>query len=171
MGPALRKTVLTTHIVTSVGWLGATLGILALAVAGVHNADVGSLSHVYHGTELIWRFVVLPCSLAALVTGLAAALGSPWGLFKHYWVLTKFLITAAAIALLLLHTRTMLPALMAQATDASPLAHSARSHHAGMDPKTHLVVAAAGTTLLLLFTTILSVFKPWGRIGRATSSG
>jgi hypothetical protein len=170
MGPALRKTVLTTHIVTSVGWLGATVGILALAVAGVHSADVGSLSAAYHGTELIWRFVVLPFSFAALVTGLVAALGSPWGLFKHYWVLTKFLVTAAAIALLLLHTKTMLPALMAQAAEASSVTQPAGSHHGGMDPKTHLVVAATGTTLLLLFTTALSVFKPWGRIGRVRSS-
>ena len=35
MAPGLRKLVLTAHIVSSVGWLGAVAGFLALSVAGL----------------------------------------------------------------------------------------------------------------------------------------
>jgi hypothetical protein len=35
MAPGLRKFVLTAHVTSSVGWLGAVAGFLALAVAGL----------------------------------------------------------------------------------------------------------------------------------------
>ena len=47
----------------------------------------------------------------------------------------------------------------------------AHTPHAGMPPRVHLAVAAGGTVLLLLVTTTLSVYKPWGktRYGRRKS--
>jgi len=170
MRPALRKFALTAHVVVSVGWLGAAAGVLALGVAGLTSEDARTVSAAYLGTEVIWRFMIVPLSLAALATGLIQALGTQWGLFRYYWVLTKFLLTSAAVLLLLLHTSTLLPALIATATDPSSGAHSPGAHHGGLPPRVHLVIAAGGTLLLLLATTTLSVYKPWGRTrhGRST---
>lgn len=162
MIPALRKVVLTTHVVVSVGWLGAAAGVLALGITGLTSEDARTVSAAYLGTEVIWRFVIIPLSLAALVTGLVQALGTQWGLFRHYWVLAKFVLTTVAVILLLLHTSSLLPALTAAATDASANAHSSGAH-GGMPPRIHLVVAAGGTLLLLLATTTLSIYKPWGK--------
>jgi len=39
MTPGLRKFALTAHVTSSVGWLGAVAGFLALAVAGLTNHD------------------------------------------------------------------------------------------------------------------------------------
>ncbi len=55
--------------------------------------------------DLTGWFVIVPFSLASLVTGLVQALGTTWGLFRHYWVLIKFLITVVAAVLLLVHMR------------------------------------------------------------------
>jgi hypothetical protein len=41
MTPGLRKLALTAHIVSSVGWLGAVAGFLALAIAGLTSQDPG----------------------------------------------------------------------------------------------------------------------------------
>jgi len=44
-------------------------------------------------------------AFASLLTGIVVSLGSTWGLFRHYWVLLKLLITILATILLLVHTQ------------------------------------------------------------------
>lgn len=161
MPPALRKLLLTSHIVSSLGWFGAAVSVFALAIAGLAVTAGGPL---YAATEVIWRAVIIPFSLAALVTGIVQALGTRWGLLRHYWVLIKFLITIAAVLLLLLHTHELLPALARASIDGSPIVIDGQAHgHGGIPPRVHLVIAAGGTLLLLLVATFLSVYKPWGR--------
>ena len=163
MKPGLRRLALTAHIAVSVGWFGAAAAVLALAIVGLGADEVRTASAAYLGTDAIWRFVIVPLSLAALVTGAIQALGTQWGLSRHYWVITKLVLTSGAVMLLLLHTSSLLPALVAVAADPSSGANASGAHHGGMSPRVHLVVAAGGTLLLLLATTTLSVYKPWGR--------
>jgi hypothetical protein len=162
MTTILRKLTLTAHVAVSVGWLGAVAGVLALAIAGLTSEDPQVVGAAYLGTELIWRSVLIPFGLAALLTGLVQALGTQWGLFRRSWVLAKFLLTLGAVILLLLHTRSLLPALSGIAMAVSSTAHSASAHVGKLPPQVHLVVAAGGTLLVLIATTTLSVYKPWG---------
>ena len=164
MRPSLRKLMLTVHVVVSVGWFGAAASVLALAVAALTAPDSGSA--LYQATEVIWRTIIVPVSVATLVTGIIQGLGTRWGLVRHYWVLTKLVITVGAVLLLALHTRSLLPALAQAAINASAGVASATAHahsHGGIPPRVHLVVASAGTMLLLLAAASLSIFKPWGR--------
>jgi len=43
MRPPLRKLALTVHVISSVGWLGAVVCSLALAVAGALGSDVATV--------------------------------------------------------------------------------------------------------------------------------
>ena len=52
-------------------------------------------------------FVLVPLAVASLLTGLDQALGTKWGLFRHYWVLAKLLITVVATVVLLLYLQTL----------------------------------------------------------------
>lgn len=56
--------------------------------------------------NLICLYIIVPLSLAALVTGQIQSLGTRWGLFRHYWVLVKFLLTILCITVLLFHQLT-----------------------------------------------------------------
>lgn len=162
MKPPLRKLLLTTHVVVSMGWFGAAASVLALGIAGL--AATTGAGAMYQATEIVWRSVIIPFSIAALVTGIIQALGTQWGLFRHYWVLMKFAITVGAVLLLLLHTNSLLPALARAAIDGSPIVIDGHAHgYGGIPPRVHLVVAAGGTLLLLLVTALLSIYKPWGR--------
>jgi hypothetical protein len=87
----------------SAGWLGAIAAFLVLAVAGLTSQDAQTVRAAYLALNLIGWYVLVPCSLASLVTGLVQSLATEWGLFRHYWVLVKFLLTIAAVALLLVH--------------------------------------------------------------------
>jgi hypothetical protein len=167
MRPGLRKLNLTAHVVVSVGWLGAAAAVLALGVTGLLSHEERTISAAYLGTEVIWRGLVVPLSLVAFATGVLQAFGTQWGLLRHYWILTKLLLTSSAIILLLLHTNSLLPALIAEAMDPSIAIQTFGAHHGGIPPRVHLLVASGGTLLLLLMNTALSVYKPWGQTRRA----
>ena len=101
ISPTQRKLVLTVHVVTSVGLLGAIAAFLALAILGVAAPDEQAQRGVYPAMALVARAVIL-LAAAALAIGLVQALGTPWGLFRHYWVLLKVLLTVFATAILLI---------------------------------------------------------------------
>jgi hypothetical protein len=155
MTPGVRKFALTAHVTSSVGWLGAVAGFLALAVAGLASGDAQIVRAAYLGMELTAWFVIVPFSLASPLTGLVMSLGTTWGLFRHYWVLVKFLITIFATIVLLLHMQ--------------PIGHLARvvaettlSRGELSALRIQLVANAGAAILALLVATVLSVYKPRG---------
>src|SRR6266508_3538961 len=101
MAPRLRKFALTAHVISSVGLLGAIAGFLALAVAGLTSQTDQMVRAAYLAMDLIARFVIVPLAFASLLVGLIQSLGTPWGLFRHYWVLVKLLLTVLATIVLL----------------------------------------------------------------------
>lgn len=165
MTPGVRKLTLTAHITSSVGWLGAVVAYLVIAIAGLTSADPEMVRGAYLVTALIGWLVIVPFSFAALLTGLVQSLGTEWGLFRHYWILSKFVLTVGAILVLLVHMQTV--SRMARiAVDASL---SGGDHRA---MRTQFVIHAAGAVVVLLTTTVLSIYKPWGRTpyGRRVTS-
>jgi hypothetical protein len=163
MRPALRKLNLTAHVTSSVGWLGAVAGFLVLSIAGMTSQDAEIVRGAYLAMNLIGQSVIVPLSLAALLTGLVQSLGTSWGLFRHYWVLLKFALTIGATVLLLLHQFTAV-AVAASRVSATPAGTLPEVGRLG----TQLVGDAGLAVLVLLATTTLSVYKPWGltRYGR-----
>jgi hypothetical protein len=155
MAPRLRKLALTAHVTSSVGFLGAVAAFLALAVAGLASQDGRMVRAAYLAMDLTAWFVIVPLSFAALLTGLVMSLGTNWGLFRHYWVLAKLLLTVFTITVLLLQMEGI--SYMAGAAAETALS-SADLRGLRSSLRTH----AAGGLLVLLVTTTLSVFKPRG---------
>jgi hypothetical protein len=155
MTPSLRKLVLTAHIIFSVGWIGAVAAFLALAITGLTGHDAQMVRTAYLAMGLTARFVIVPLAFASLLSGLIQSLGTPWGLFRHYWVLVKLFLTIFATIVLL--KKMPLIGYAARRATETPLS-SADLRAAGIP----LVVHAAGGILVLLVVTILSVYKPWG---------
>lgn len=157
----VRKFALTVHVTSSVGLLGSIAAFLALAVTGLIRQDAQTVRAACLAMELIARFVIVPLAFASLLTGLIQSLGTPWGLFRHYWVVVKLLLTVFATAVLLVKMELIgYAARPAAETTLSP----ADLRAAGIQ----LVVHAAGGLLVLLVPAVLSVYKPPGvtRYGR-----
>jgi hypothetical protein len=155
MTPSLRKFALTTHVTSSVGLLGSIAAFLALAIAGLTSQDAQIIRAAYPAMDLTARFVIVPLAFASLLTGLFQSLGTPWGLFRHYWVLVKFLLTLFATTVLL--AKMKLIAYAAQLA-AETILSRADLRAAGIE----LAVHAAGGLLVLLAPAVLSVYKPRG---------
>lgn len=152
MRPRLRKFALTAHVTSSVGWCGAVVAYLALAVAALTIQDSQTVRAAWIAMELTGWFVIVPLALASLLTGLVQSLGTTWGLFRHYWVLVKFLLTVLATIILLLHMPTV-------SYLAGLAAGAERPALGGLGGE---LLHAGGGLVVLLVNTTLSVYKPRG---------
>ena len=156
LSPSARKLTLTAHITSSVGWLGAIIGFLAIAIAGVTSVDHGFVRAAARTMETIGWFVLVPLAVASLLTGLLQGLGSAWGVFRHYWVVAKLAINLFATVVLLLYMQTL--------GTAADVAARPRLSAADLEllqspsPVLHGALALA----LLVVATILAVYKPRG---------
>jgi hypothetical protein len=152
MTPRLRKLVLTAHVTSSVGSLGAVAVFLALAIVGLTSQDAQTVRAAYIANGLIAWYIILPLILTALLIGLVQSLSTPWGLFRHYWVLAKLMLTIVTLYILLTQmdgisyvaAETTLPG-----SDLLGLRRTIRTH-------------AAGGLLVLLMLVAISIYKPQG---------
>src|SRR5918993_5908111 len=106
MTHGVRRFALTAHVTCSVGWLGAALAFLSIAIVGLTHEDAPTVRGVYLVMEPAAWFVLVPLAFASLLTGLVQSLGTTWGLFRHYWVLFKLLINIVATVVLLAYMET-----------------------------------------------------------------
>jgi hypothetical protein len=152
MPPGLRKLTLAVHLSCSLGWIGAVVAYLALGVAAATSHDAQTVRAAWIAMALTGWYVIVPLAVAAFLTGLVMALGTPWGLFRRYWVLISLGLTVLATAVLLLH----MPSVSSLA-DQARSADGARLGGLGSD----LLHPGLGLVVLLAITG-LNVYKPRG---------
>ena len=151
--PALRKLTLTTHVTSSVGWVGAALVFLALAAIGISSQDEKTVRGAYLVMAPAGWFVLVPLAHASLVSGIALSLGTPWGLIRHYWVVFKLVITLFSTAILLIYMGTFR---QMAGVAADPVADLGLVRNPS--PLVHSILAL----VLLIAATLLAIYKPFG---------
>lgn len=169
MTPAVRKLALTAHVACAVGWMGAVASFLALAIAGLTSRDEAMLRAAYLAMQFTGWYVIVPLCFASLVTGIVQGFGTPWGLFRHYWIIVKLLIAVVSTILLLVHM---------QPTGRLAAAPAELLYGADLVRLRIQLTADAGAALLaLLVATVLAIYKPPGitrygarREGRETAA-
>jgi hypothetical protein len=86
------------HLTLAGGWLGAAVCmLLVLNVKSAAPADGQQLFAFNSAVKLIDDFIVIPCAIGSLTTGLLYGLFTPWGFFRHRWVTVKWAVTVSAI--------------------------------------------------------------------------
>lgn len=58
--------------------------------------DRETVRAAYASMDLTVRYIIVPLALARVVIGIVNALGTAWGLARHYWVLVKLGLTLVA---------------------------------------------------------------------------
>jgi len=154
MSSRFRRFALTVHIVCSISWIGALAAFLALALIGLTAGDIETMRTAYGANDLITWDVIIPLALTALLTGIVQALGTPWGLFRNYWVVIKLLIILIATVMLLMKAGPISDLAAAAAGDAM------RADLLGL--RVSVTVHAAAGLLVLLWAAALGTYKPRG---------
>jgi hypothetical protein len=83
------------------------------------------------------------------------SLGTSWGLFRHYWVLVKLLVTLPATIVMLVHMHPI--SVLAGVAARTTVTLSSAEIHGLRDL---LVTAAVAALVVLVVLTALSMYKP-----------
>jgi hypothetical protein len=139
-----HRTLLTAHILTSVGWFGLAVGVAACGISATVTTDPTLPVPLYRLMEAA-PWLTIPLGIGAAGTGVVLGLGTRYGLVRSWWVLAKITITITVVV-----------------TDAALVRVVAR--HAAVTG--HATTPVYGSTIahvvVLGVATWLSVFKPFG---------
>jgi hypothetical protein len=146
------------HIAAGGAWLGLdlALGVLVLAALTADRPSTRIVS--YQAINIVAVWPLLAVGLLSLASGIVLAVGSKYGLFRYWWVAIKLALNIALTALVPL-------ALRPTVLDAVQRAHEYAATGAGDLSVGNLVFPPVVSPAALLVAMVLSVFKPWGRIG------
>jgi hypothetical protein len=137
-----RRAVLTAHIVVSVGLLGDSAGLLAVALQAA-STDDPALAQASHDTMALFStFFGIPLSVLSILTGVVLGVTSKWGVFRTPWVTAKLALIVSVM---------VVGALLIGPSEGDP------------DRGTLIIAGAAYDVVALSVATGLSVFKPGGR--------
>lgn len=156
MSPRLRKFAFATHLTVSVGWIGAVVAFLVLVVGAWTSQDERVLRGAWIAMEAIGWYAIVPLAIASLATGLVMALGTTWGLLRHYWVLISLVLTVLATLVLLSNMQTVT---YFAGLAAGLEGDNTRALRAGL--RGELLHAGLGLAVLLVIQ-VLNVYKPRG---------
>lgn len=150
--PLARRLLLALHLLCSVGWIGGVLAYLVLAFAVPLADDPAVTRAAWIGMELVGWYALAPLAVLSLVTGILLALGTRWGLFRHYWVVISLVGTTVLAVVLLLH----LPS-VSRGADRARAASTEGLAELGSDIP-HALVGG----VLLVGILVLNMLKPAG---------
>lgn len=170
MSPGVRKLALTVHLVSSLGWIGAVIAYLALGLSARSTDDAQAILSAWIAMELTGWYVIVPLAVASLITGLLMSLATPWGLFRHYWVVISLALTLFSVVILLLHmpsvtatTDSLRAAGTAGTTGSAALSTAGeRGGHGGGGARGGDLFHPGVGLVVLLVVTVLNVYKPRG---------
>jgi hypothetical protein len=142
--PSARRALLSAHVISSVGLLGASSALLVLAISGATTSDP-ELAHSAYRFMATFGFVFgIPLSFSALITGVALGLGTKWGVLRYPWVTAKLVLLVTTI--------------LSGALVIGPGAQQMIDGAGGLG--TRLVVAAMYNVTALVTSAVLSIYKP-----------
>lgn len=156
--PAAYRAVRTAHIVVSGGWLGVGIGKLVLEILALTTGSAERASALFAAaTEIGCAFP--PMIVATLLTGVALAVGTRWGLLRYYWVITKLGLSLAVVV-------TAMALVDGWADQVWPFDRDRAGPLPGCAAgPLGLLTSLGGVYMaMLLVATVVSVYKPWGRV-------
>ncbi len=141
-----RQLTVWLHILTSVGWMAQAMTLCLLLAAGLAAGEPSVRDAATAMALKVDGRLVGPMADASAFTGIMLAAATPWGFFRHRWVLIKFTIT---VVQLFLGIFLLSPTL---------------EHSATAGPAPAQIAATALMASAIAFQGWLSVAKPWGRV-------
>lgn len=150
-----RKAVLAAHVIVAGTWLGAVGANLFMGISAATTGKNELADAYYAVMDRLVNNLMPGAAVATLATGLVLALGTKWGLLRHYWVLAKLVLAVATVVVGL----AVIDGAIQDTIAARAAAHSATASDL-------LLPAIIATPTMLATAMTLAISKPWGRTRR-----
>lgn len=160
LSPGVYRLLLAAHVVVSGAWLGITFAKIVLGVAAVTSSTPNASRPLYLSMEAV-DVVFPPTAIATLVTGILLSLGTKWGLLEYYWVTTKLVLTVGVVVTGI----ALVDRLILRSTSAPYPEGVGDGAVLGVPSAPALLISLSAAHVLMLgVATVLSVYKPWGKV-------
>ena len=159
LAPRVRKAVLTVHIVSAGVWIGVDVLVAVLVGVGLGGGSVAARGLALRALA---EFVVAPMLTSALVclgSGLLLGLATKWGLVRYWWVVVKLVMNVLLCVLIVV-------ALQPGMADVGTAGVAVEAGQVPVTDLSSLVYPPTVSLTMLAVATVLSVYKPWGRVRR-----
>jgi hypothetical protein len=160
LGRTARNVLLGFHILFAAVWLGGVAGLLLVSILGHSPAGGDALALARSTMQWIDWVLIIPSCLGSLATGFLFAWLTPWGFFKHTWLVIKWVLTAAMI---LFGIFFLGPWVDGTAKIAAERGLGALGDHAYAVTAVRVAAFSVVQIALLLFMLFLSTLKPFGK--------
>ncbi|MEU7718104.1 DUF2269 domain-containing protein [Streptomyces tibetensis] len=154
-----RRAVLVVHVTASAGWLGLSLGLLALGTTAATTGAPVTVEASVRAMKLFADWLLIPVALLTLLSGLVLSLGTVWGLARYRWVYTKFWLTLATTTATVFVLRPAVNSAVTAVAAGGPLPDAG-----------DVLFGPVVSLSAYVFMTVISVLKPWGRTRRGKAS-
>lgn len=158
---AWRRLALVLHVISAGSWIGIDVVVAVLVLTGWFADDPGVRSLAYRALAEFVVWPMLGAGLLCLATGVGLGLGTPWGLLRYWWVVVKLGLNVVLCALVVV---VLEPGMGDVAAYGAELLTGSPSD----DRVARLFFPPAVSLSALSLATVLAVYKPWGRLRRAT---
>jgi hypothetical protein len=162
LGRGTRRAVLTVHIVGAGAWIGIDVVLGVLVFTARLTSDTQTEALCYQALALFAVWPLLAAGLVTLVSGTVLGLGTKYGLVKYWWVAAKLALNLVLVTLVAFALR---PAVAEAARYGDALAAGTPADASAVSS---LIMPPLVSSTALIVATILSVYKPWGRIRRSS---
>jgi hypothetical protein len=159
LGRRWRRAVLIVHVLAGGSWIGIDVMVAVLVWTGRFGADADVRGLAYRALAAFAVWPMLTAGLICLVSGLVLGLGTKWGLLRYWWVAVKLILNLVLCALIIVALEPGLAAVGAYGRELGSGAPAPAEISS-------LFFPPAVSLTALTVATVLSVVKPWGRIGR-----
>ncbi|MFF9117332.1 DUF2269 domain-containing protein [Streptomyces massasporeus] len=150
-----RRAALVVHVTVSAGWLGLSLGLLALGITAATTGSPATVEAAVRAMKLFADWLLLPVAFLTLLSGLLLSLGTKWGLARYRWVYTKFWLTLATTTATVFALRPGVNSAVTAVAAGGPLPDAG-----------DVLFGPAVSLSAYVFMTVISVLKPWGKTRR-----
>jgi hypothetical protein len=155
-----RRAVLTVHILGAGAWIGidVVLGVMVFTAMLTTSTDTEALCYRVLELFAVWPLII--AGVVSLISGVVLGLGTNYGLIRYWWVAVKLVLNVVLVGLVVFALR---PGLAEAAAYGEQLAAGG----AGRADVGSLAFPPIVSGVALVTATLLSVFKPWGRVRRS----
>ena len=157
-----RKWLKAFHVFFSMIWIGAGITTtIILFVTG--NTTSGAELYAYNRAIQMGDFIIIPCAVLCVITGLLLCWLTPWGFFKYWSVVIPLVCWAVAIVIGIacLGPWNEVLVRISKAEGLAALQNGEYLYALQMYKIFGIV-----WIIILIFGAFVSVIKPWGRIGK-----
>lgn len=149
------------HVVSIISWTGGAIGMLTFGLALLFAENGQQLYYTLMNIHLLDESLIKYPALSVFITGILLSVWTQWGLFKHYWVLIKFTLTILMIIFAILNLSDWLNILIETAQNHGLIAFQLEVfQYTGW----RLLIATIFNIAAMLFMTIITYLKPFGKI-------